>query len=167
MTLNPLPTIMAFLEGVLYRATAERTTTDLTKLTIAARKERVEASFEAIDWANDLPTGGDEAKERIRAAFLADLADQEAILVGIRAGTLMPGEGRVAIAAAPFGSGPSATSSASGPEAIGHDRATLAPPPEKARGRGRPKGSKTRPKMPPEATETTDGTANGSATTRP
>jgi hypothetical protein len=118
----------------------------------AAKKELASMSYEAIDAVKQLPTGGDTDKEKIRVACLEDIADLNAVLNQVMSGRLAPEEGVHKISEIPFGQESLGTNSNGKLKAISHSE----PSPEGQpavpvkRGRGRPKGSKTKRPSPAE-----------------
>jgi hypothetical protein len=153
------------------RVTAEEATADLEAEALDIRKRRVKQVFEALDYAGQLATDGDEHKERALAAFREDIMDIRNIRDEVLSGRKSILEGREALRDLPPESGSShgslpdeskptaSTAPESTPLGTGSTGSETSSDPVR-RGRGRPKGSKTRPR-------TEQGGSNGQGSARP
>jgi hypothetical protein len=126
---------------------AERAVAGLEAEAVEVKKDRVRTTLEALDYAREIDTEGDEFKERVLAEYREDLLAVRGITAKVVDGRIPLAEGREALRNLPPGSGGSATSSPAAPpraitQADGSPSAPTEPPRRK---RGRPPKHRPQP----------------------
>ena len=126
-----------FFAGV--SVSAEKAVADLEAEAVEVKQDRLRTALEALDYARQIDTEGDEYKERVLAEYREDVLAVRGITADVLAGRTPLAEGREALRNLPPGSGGSATSLPDGsPKTIAQANGAPsdpADPPRRKRGR--------------------------------